>query len=133
MGDFKIEGIEEFQNKLKLIERKAPDRILDKLDKEGNKLRRAVRKNTPVRTGKLRKGYRLTKVEKIQGGYEKGLYSKVPYFHLVERGHRKVTPSGKEVGWSDGVFMVEKTVKEQEDPIMNDLKDWLDELFKELK
>ena len=37
MADFKIEGLEEFQEKLKTIEKKAPDRILDKLDDEGKK------------------------------------------------------------------------------------------------
>ncbi|HSH50560.1 MAG TPA: HK97 gp10 family phage protein, partial [Bacteroidales bacterium] len=69
MADFKVEGIDEFQEKLKVIEKKAPDRILDKLDDEGKKLRKEARANTPKKTGKLRKGYILTQVEKIQGGY----------------------------------------------------------------
>ena len=38
MADFKVEGAEEFQKKLKTIEKKAPDRILDKLDEDGKKL-----------------------------------------------------------------------------------------------
>ena len=133
MADFKIEGLEEFQEKLKTIEKKAPDRILDKLDEEGKKLRVAARDNTPKVTGKLRKGYKLTQVEKIQGGYQKGLYNNYPTFHLVEKGHRKVSRSGKELGWTEGLFMLEKTVKEQEEPIMEELQEWLDELFNELK
>jgi hypothetical protein len=132
MADFKVEGIEEFQEKLRLVERRAPDRILDKLDEEGKKLRVATRNNTPKVTGKLRKSYRLTEVEKIQGGYQKGLYNKAPHFHLVEKGHRKVSPSGEELGWTDGLFMVEKTVKQEEEPMMEELQNWLDELFKEL-
>ena len=133
MAEFKIEGVEEFGKKLKTIEKKAPDRIIRELDRQGNKLRRAVRANTPVKTGKLRKGYRLTQVEKIRGGYQKGLYNSAPHFHLVEKGHRKVTQSGKEIGWTNGVFMVEKTVKQEEEPMMEELQEWLDTLFQELK
>lgn len=133
MANFKVEGLEEFQEKLKLIEKKAPDRILNKLDDEGKKLRVAARNNTPKITGKLRKGYRLTPVEKVQGGYQKGLYNRHPTFHLVEKGHRKVTPGGREIGWTDGLFMVEKTVKQEEEPIMNELQKWLNDLFKELR
>ncbi len=133
MAEFKIEGVEEFEKKLKTIEKKAPDRILDKLDEVGKKLRVAARDNTPKVTGKLRKGYKLTQVEKVQGGYQKGLYNNYPTFHLVEKGHRKVSKSGKELGWTEGLFMLEKTVKEQEEPIMEELQEWLDELFNELK
>ena len=133
MADFKIEGLEEFQEKLKTIEKKAPDRILNKLDEEGKKLRVAARDNTPKVTGKLRKGYKLLPVEKIQGGYQKGMTNTAPHFHLVEKGHRKVSPSGKELGWTEGLFMLEKTVKEQEEPIIEELQKWLDELFNELK
>lgn len=134
MGDFKIEGLEEFQEKLRTIEKKAPDRILDKLDDEGKKLRTASRMNTPKgKTGNLRKGYKLLPVEKIQGGYQKGITNTSPHFHLVERGHRKVTPGGKEIGFVPGKFYLEKTVKQEEEPLMNELENWLNTLFKELK
>jgi hypothetical protein len=133
MADFKMEGLEEFQEKLKTIEKKAPDRIIEKLDEEGKKLRVAARDNTPKVTGRLRKSYKLLPVEKIQGGYQKGMTNTAPHFHLVEKGHRKVSKSGKELGWTEGLFMLEKTVKEQEEPIMEELQEWLDELFNELK
>ena len=59
MSEFKLEGLQEFQEKLKLIGKKAPDRILDKLDESGKKLRKKVRENTPKgKTGNLRKGVR---------------------------------------------------------------------------
>lgn len=133
MANIRFEGLEEFQEKLKTIERKAPDRIIEKLDEEGKKLRKAARDNTPKITGKTRKGYKLVPVQKIQGGYQKGIYNDHPTFWLLEHGHRKVSPSGKELGWTEGLFMLEKTVKEQEEPIMGELRDWLDELFNELK
>lgn len=134
MVDFKIEGLEEFNQKLKTIEKKAPDRIIEELDKQGKELRKAMKKNTPVgATGKLSRGYRLEPTKKVVGGYEKGLYNKAPHHHLVNNGHRKVTKNGVEIGWTPGRFYVEKTVVEEEKPIMNDLQEWLDDLFKELK
>ena len=136
MGDFdvKIEGVEEFQEKLKTVEEKAPDRIIDELDEEGKKLRKQAMNNTKKgKTGNLRKGYKLLPVEKIKGGYQKGMTNTAPHFHLVEKGHRKVSKSGKELGWTEGKFYLKKTVEEQEEPITEDLKDWLDELFQELK
>lgn len=133
MVDFEVHGLEEFREKLRLIEKKAPDRILRELDKQGNKLRKEVRKNTPSKTGGLRGGWQLAKVEKVAGGYQKGMYNKKPHFHLVEDGHRKVTPGGREIGWTPGVFMLEKTMKQQDPVITKELRAWLDELFKELK
>ncbi len=132
MAGFKLEGVEEFREKLRLIEKKAPDRILNKLDDEGKKLRKQARANTPKITGNLRKGYKLLPVEKVVDGYQKGMTNKAPHFHLVEKGHRKVTPGGRVIGWTPGKFYLEKTVKEMDEPIAESLKNWLDELFQEL-
>jgi len=133
MTEIKFIGIEEFQEKLQLIERKAPDRILDKLDEVGKELRKQAMNNTPKgKTGNLRKGYKLLPVEKIKGGYQKGMTNTAPHFHLVEKGHRKVSKSGKELGWTEGKFYLERTVKEMEEPITQELENWLDELFREL-
>lgn len=133
MSDFKIDGLEEFQNKLKTIERKAPDRIINKLNQQGNRLRRETRKNTPEDTGKLKKSYKLTPVEKVGRGYEKGMRSNAPHFHLVERGYWLTSKSGQKIRWIEGKFMVEKTVNQMEGPIMSSLDKWLSDLFEELK
>lgn len=132
-SSFEIQGLDEFQEKLRTVEKKAPDRILKELDRQGNKLRRVARKNTPERTGKLKKGYRLTKAEKAGGGYQKGLYNRAPHHHLVNNGHRKVTPSGRVIGWTAGLFYIEKTVAQHEPIIMSELQSWLSELYTELK
>ncbi|MCK9325825.1 MAG: HK97 gp10 family phage protein [Bacteroidales bacterium] len=132
MAELKLEGLEEFQEKLRTIERRAPDRILDKLDDEGKKLRKAARANTPKITGNLRRRYKLLPVEKVRGGYQKGMTNTAPHHHLVEKGHRKVTPGGREIGWTPGKFYLERTVKEVEPEVNKELENWLDELFKEL-
>ena len=134
MTSFEVKGLEEFKEKLKTVERKAPDRIINELDRQGNKLRKASRENTPVgKTGKLKKSYKLNQVEKVRGGYSKGMRNADPKHHLVNNGHRKVSPSGKALGWTDGLFYIEKTVSEQEPIIMGELKEWLGEMFQELK
>lgn len=132
-NSFKVEGFDEFRKKVRTIEKKAPDRILKELDRQGNKLRRKARENTPVKSGRLKKGYRLTKAEKSGGGYEKGLYNRAPHHHLVNNGHKKVTPGGREIGWTPGVFYIEKTVAQQQPIIMSELQSWLNELYGELK
>lgn len=134
MDGLEIKGLDEFQKKIQTVERRAPDRILKELDKQGNYLRRKARPNTPKgRTGNLRKGYRLTQTEKVGKGYEKGFFNKAPHHHLVNNGHRKVSRSGKLLGWTPGVFYIEKTIAEEKPVIMSDLQGWLDELYKELK
>ena len=136
MGDFdvKIEGVEEFQEKLKTVEEKAPDGIIDELNHEGKKLKTAAKNNTPKISNDLRKGYKLLPIEKIKGGYQIGMTNTCGYFHLVERGHRRVSRSGKEFKKPvKGKFYLKKTVEEQEEPITEGLKEWLNTLFQELK
>lgn len=133
MAEFRFEGLEEFQQKLRTVEKKAPDRILRELDRQGNYLRRQARKNTPVKTGKLQKAYKVTKAEKQGKGYQKGLYNSDQKHHLVHNGHRKVTPGGRVIGWTDGLFYVDKTVAEEESKISSELQNWLEVLFQELK
>lgn len=132
MSDFEIEGLEEFLEKLKRVEKKAPDRILDQLDDMGKNLRKEVRASMPKETGNLRKGVTALPVEKIKGGWQKGITNKSPHYHLVERGHRKVSRSGQELGWTEGNFYLEKTIMALEGAMTQELKQWLDDLFQEL-
>ncbi len=133
MADFETKGLTDFQQKLQTVERKAPDRIEDKLDKLGKDLRKGSKDKTPVRSGKLKKKYKLFENEKIPGGYQKKMTNTAPHFHLIEKGHRLVTKSGKEIGFVEGEHMVERTMKEMEETVPEELEQWLDDLFKELK
>lgn len=135
--EFKIDGLAEFQEKVKLVEKKAPDRILKELDKQGRKLKKAAVANTPVGKGtkrKISKSYKLLKTERVGSGFEKGITNKSPHYHLVERGHNIVRKKGQPpVGYVPGKFFFEKTIQEMEQPMNRDLRAWLDELYKELK
>lgn len=136
MSGFEIDGLNEFIEKISLVEKRAPDKIINKLNRVGGKLRTAAKANTPMLKSKgktIVKSYKLYPVEKVGGSYQKGIANTAPHFHLVENGHRKVTPSGNEVGFVEGQFFFEKTVKEMEQPIAAELEKWLDKLYKELK
>lgn len=131
-AEIRLQGAIEFQEKLKLAMQRAPDRIEEKLVELGNEVRKRTQAKTPVGTTKLRRSFRLTHPESLGNEYQIGLYSRAPHFHLVERGHRIVTKSGKEAGFKPGVFMLETSVKEVEQELQSELENWMDELFKEL-
>lgn len=134
MASFKVEGLDDLRTKIKTIERKAPDRILNKLDRMGNKLKREIKEEMPEKTGNLKKGVKALPVEKIKGGYQKGISNESKHFHLVEKGHKIITKSGEDTGRVVlGKFYLEKAVKRNESKRIKSLKKWLDKLFEELK
>ena len=136
MSGFHIEGLEELQEKISTIKNKAPDRIIEQLDTQGKKLRKAIKANTPVgisKRKKLKNSFKLKPVERTNGGFSKGLHSNALHYHLIERGHKGVTPGGKQIGWVSGTFFLEKTTLAMETPMMIDMRKWLDELFVELR
>lgn len=85
-------------DKIGAIERRAPDKILKAMDKEGNSLRRKLRDATPVGpTGNLKKRWKADRAYKEYGTYVKKIRSKAPHYHLVERGHRLVSHKPKKI------------------------------------
>lgn len=131
--NLELEGVEELQEKLMQVYKRGPDRIYDRLDKDARKFMRQARKNTPVGpTGNLKKGYRKEQAVKHGDNFEVGIYNRAPHHHLVNNGHRKVSPSGKVLGWTDGLFYIEKTVSEEAEPMAREQRKWLKELYQEL-
>lgn len=130
--DFEIKGIEEFQQKLDKIKKSIPDGEEKLLKKAGNKLRKKSKDKTPV--GKshkhLKDGYKLSKIEYESNGMSIKMTNTSQHFHLVERGHRKVTKSGKEVGFVQGKHMVETSFQELEEELPGDIDKWMDKLLK---
>ncbi|MGN0512743.1 MAG: hypothetical protein ACI4GD_00595 [Lachnospiraceae bacterium] len=64
------------------------------------------------RTGKLTKGFRISKIRNFRENMEIDFMaeSKVnPHFHLVENGHNLVKRNGESYGRIDGYHVVEKT------------------------
>lgn len=128
---FEINGLEEFSEKLQMAIKKYPDKAEEKLEDIAKKFKKSVIKKTPVRTGKLRKSYKLSKVQQTGRTMYIEFRSTAPHFHLVERGHFQKTKHGDR--WIPGDRMVEKTVKEFEEVIPQEVNKWLEDIFRELR
>ncbi len=87
-----------------------------RLQTVARKFRRAVIAKTPSGPGKhkrkLVKSYKLSKPKGYHEETKVEFWSSAPHFHLIERGHAKVTKSGRNVGFVPGRHMVERTVQE---------------------
>lgn len=124
--DFTIvfEGLPEMQEKLEKVRSQFPFEEETILKKLGSDLRKSAKDKTPIGNDKkhLKDSYKLSPVN-----YEKDitniqLISKSPIWHLVEAGHKRVSgkkgqtlgKGGKDLGWTPGHFMVEKSALEME-------------------
>ncbi len=130
---FKISGVEELQAAFREVLAQAPDRIENQGMKMMRKLRKNTKERTPVQSGRLRKGYKLREPERLPDGFRFELYNGEPHFHLIERGHREVDPvTLQEFGFVPGVFMLEQSVAELNADAPDELEKWLNKLYKEL-
>lgn len=71
---------------------------------------RDIKKNTPVRTGHLRKSWRSAPAVKGPSGVKKVLVNMADYSEFVNYGHRVVSRSGKTTGFVPGNHMLEKGI-----------------------
>lgn len=103
--------------------------------KEGRKLRKIMQNKAKSKirkkTGNYLKGFKVGRKVYKWGDAEYNLrvYNGSPHAHLLEYGHRKVTPRGKNIGFTKGYHIVEEAGKEFEqtyaDDINNDLVDYI--------
>ena len=92
------------------------------LNRVSSKLIRKVKLKTPVDSGVLRKSWHSKK----DGDLARVVYNNVKYAQYVEYGHR--TRGGK--SFVDGVYMLEKSVKEIESELDKEFSIMIDNLFK---
>lgn len=128
---FEVKGLEEFSEKLQEAIKRYPDKAEEKLEDIAKRFKKSVQEKTPVKTGKLKKSYKLSKVQQIGHTMYIEFRSTAPHFHLVERGHNQKTKSGTK--WIPGVRMLERTVEEYEEIIPKEVEKWLEDIFKELR
>ena len=137
--DNQVEGLDDYLKKLDMVQKKAPARIMDELDKEAKTIVRSYRKmikvnaqeNPKKKRNHLRNGMKYTETEKKQG----------PHYHLVEHGHklvkgkrgRKGEPSQQRViGQVKGKKYFFKTFTTLIPKIEKDREKLLNKAFKEL-
>ena len=139
-----IRGLDDMEKKLKFVTKNYPVESEKLLKKVGNKYKKHVQNLTPVRTGKLKKSYIVSKVKR-QG---KAMYvefrsAKAPHIGLVERGHKIVvggrlnrlnggthrTGRGKVVGKVEGKRMIKKTTVVFENEFPDDVEKMIDKFI----
>lgn len=141
-GDYKFD-MHGFDKDIRETINEYPGTAEKYLRKTGNKLWRMAKKATPVgpgmyrgrKTKHMKDMWRHTVVGTSGTELEYQLRSTAPHFHLVERGHQMVTPSGKYPanghGFVQGTHFFEKTEMEWE--ASGDMEKQFEKLVDDLK
>ena len=117
-----IQGLDEFTKTLNNASNNFEKEANKKLDIIASKLISKVKLKTPVDTGTLRRSWQPKKVSNL----ERIVFNNVKYAQYIEYGHR--TRGGK--SFVDGVYMLEKSVKEIESELDKEFSIMIDNLFK---
>ena len=117
-----IQGLDEFTKTLDNASNNFEKEANKKLDIIASKLIAKVKLKTPVDSGTLRRSWQPKKVSNL----ERLVFNNVKYAQYVEYGHR--TRGGK--SFIDGVYMLEKSVKEIESELDKEFSIMIDNLFK---
>ena len=108
-----IQGLDEFAKTLNNASNNFEKEANKKLDIIASKLIAKVKLKSPVDSGLLRRSWQPKKVSNL----ERLVFNNVKYAQYVEYGHR--TRGGK--SFIDGVYMLEKSVKEIEQELDKEL------------
>ena len=117
-----IQGLNEFTKTLENASNNFEKEASKKLDDIASKLIAKVKLKTPVDTGLLRRSWQPKKINNL----ERLVFNNVKYASHVNYGHR--TRGGK--SFVDGVYMLEKSVKEIESELDKEFSIMIDNLFK---
>ncbi|MGE8080507.1 HK97 gp10 family phage protein [Peribacillus loiseleuriae] len=132
-----IQGLTEFQRDLmEVAQNRLPREMPKIMRKIGSKARtqvaRKARSEVKKVTGNYHKKWKRGKVFKGSNGETVvRVINSSPHAHLIEEGHRMVTPGGREVGFVPGKKVLEKGMRDFESSGQVDtmLSDWLDGLL----
>src|SRR5699024_1266447 len=117
-----IKGLNNFAKTLNNSSNNFEDEAEKMLNNIASKFIAKVKLKTPVDTGVLRRNWQPKKVNKL----ERLIFNNTKYAQYVNYGHR--TRGGKSL--VEGVYMLEKTVKEIEQELNKDFSIMIDNLFK---
>ena len=117
-----IQGLDEFAKTLDSAQDNYKKEAKKLLNEIGMKLKTRVVLKTPVDTGVLRRSWKYKTIDENEGI----LSNSVHYASHVNYGHR--TRGGK--SFIDGVYMLEKSVKEIETELDKEFSIMIDNLFK---
>lgn len=112
-----FEGLTEFQKDLlEVAQNTLPRETNTMMRKAGNRMathvRRVARAKVNPKTGTYHKRFKRGKVFKdAEGKIVTRVINSSPHAHLIEKGHRQVTKSGREVGFVPGKFVMDSGSK----------------------
>ena len=117
-----IQGLDKFTKTLNKASNNFEKEASKKLDTIASKLVAKVKLKTPVDSGLLRRSWQPKRVSNL----ERIVFNNCKYASHVNYGHR--TRNGK--SFVDGVYMLEKSVKEIEQELDKEYSIMIDNLFK---
>lgn len=117
-----IQGLDKFTKTLNNASNNFEKEASKKLDTIASKLVAKVKLKTPVDSGLLRRSWQPKRVSNL----ERIVFNNCKYASHVNYGHR--TRNGK--SFVDGVYMLEKSVKEIEQELDKEFSIMIDNLFK---
>lgn len=117
-----IQGLDEFAKTLENASNNFDEEANKKLDIIASKLVAKVKLKTPVDSGLLRRSWQPKKISNL----ERLVFNNCRYGQFVNYGHR--TRGGK--SFIDGVYMLEKSVKEIESELDKEFSIMIDNLWK---
>ncbi len=79
------------------------------------KVLKSAKDNTPVKTGKLKRKWKIDKSKVSTKQVQTIVKNTSPYAHLVEDGHIKKDKNKKIIGFQQGEHMLKNSIKEIED------------------
>ena len=117
-----IQGLNEFTKTLNNASNNFEKEASKKLDIVASKLIAKTKLKTPVDTGLLRRSWQTKRLNNL----ERIVFNSVRYGQFIEYGHR--TRGGK--SFVDGVYMLEKSVKEIESELDKEFSIMIENLWK---
>lgn len=96
-----MSGLKKLLKQVNDMQRGVDSVAVSELNDLGERLVKKAREYTPVDSGVLRDGFKVTEVVKNNGVYSCSVVNDVEYASYVEYGHRT-----RDNGWVNGVFML---------------------------
>lgn len=128
------EGMEKLSEKLELIEKRAPGKIIERMDTLGRKVIKIGRDATPIGPKKkknkdrLKYNYRADKTMKEFGVWTKKIRNKAFHYSFVKHGH-PIVRGKKVVGFARGRDYFGDAIEKNKDVIDKEFEKMIDDLM----
>ncbi|MDR7856305.1 HK97 gp10 family phage protein [Tissierella sp.] len=117
-------AIQQFRKELAAMLDDIVDIDIKVLNKAVNEGVADVKRNTPVDTGYMRKGWKSAPAVKSRtGGVTKTMVNIMDYASYVNYGHRIVSRKGETVGFVKGQYMLEKAINKVDKALEREFKE----------